>query len=268
MPSPGIHFVSTLLAASLIFIAPSEANAAPRKATFAIESTNNTGIKTTDFHIDLRSDTNISVLGSTLVDPNGNHIAGTTSNDNSKSIQLDWDVSVENGQSVSASGEFSQEEKNDYAGIGYFTPKHSPTDIPFLGWRIDANGDVFLLNGFTSGIHFSDLFFQFPGDIASDSMFDLLSAPLSGTTGLLSAGTVAASSGGVAGEILVAQFSFLAPGDFLSARLDTSFTDSEFSSLTSTEAFGHEHQVTEPSTAALLALAFAGLFATANLKRR
>lgn len=260
MPKPSKHLLSDILIWTiLLLLIPFGANADQRKVAIGVEVIN-TGKDTTDFHTKMKSDTRMSVVSSILQAPNGDSIAGVVTGDNSTMFEINWDVAVKKTEAISFAAIFTQEEKNDYSGISFFTPRESPTDVPVLGWRVEANGDVFLTNEYTVGIDFTNLLFQIPVDITTGYILALLDAPLTGTSGIVSSGTVAAGSAGVLAELLVAQFSFLNPGDFLTARLEASFTDPGFSSLNSREVLGHEHQVPEPTSSALLIIWLSGLF--------
>jgi hypothetical protein len=249
-----------LLVCTSVLLMPSIAQADGRTVAIGVGVTNNTGNDKTDFHIKVSSDTNMDVTSARLKDPNGNFIDGTVGGDNTNMFTVDWDVAVNQGQKITWGAIFKQEEKNKYnVTEAYFTPKESPTDVPVVGWRVEADGDVYLTNEFEVGIDFSELFFQFPIDITIDSIMGLTDAAPSGTPGLVSSGTVPAASLGLAGELLVGEFSLLNPGDFLTARLDSAFADPGFSSLTATVALGHEHQVPEPTSAALALLGLLSL---------
>ncbi len=235
----------TFVIVVLILMITQPVLAAARIIGGAIVETNDTGAAKTDFHIEVSSDTNMNCVGEDLggdLQVNGGAWQKpTVQNNNTHKVTLTWDVAIPVGAEVVAGFACTQEEKNKFSVNAFFTPRNSPTDIPTLGWRVTASGDVFLTNSYSSTVAFQDLWVQFPSEITLDSMFELVSGSSIGVPASVPSGTVPAGSPSDPGELLVDQFS-LNPGDFLTARLDTSFTDPGFSNLDATIAIGHEHQ--------------------------
>lgn len=122
------------------------------------------------------------------------------------------------------------------------------------------SGQVFLENAFPSAIQFSNLLFYRPStlDAASLAALSANPSPPGGMSGFLSSGIVPAEIGSTPGELAVGQFS-LSPGDFLTARSDNSFVDSGFSTLTVTDAYGHEHQSITPELSSLILLSLGNI---------
>jgi hypothetical protein len=229
---------------------------------------NETGEDKTDYHVEIHSDTPMSDAYSSFSkfgspDQYEAKVGGVGTN----KITFDWDVSVKQGEKISWSTIVRQLEENKFYVKSWFTPKESPTDVPTLGWRVEADGDVFLNNVYSSAINFNSLVFQFPSEITGDSMLDLVGTQPTGVSGLLSSGTVSAGSLEIPSELLVAQFPSLEPGDLLTAQFDTGFVDAGFSTQTMTGSLGHEHQVPEPLTI-LGSLAAIGFGAYAERKRK
>jgi hypothetical protein len=100
---------------------------------------------------------------------------------------------------------------------------------------------AFLANNYPSAIKFQNLRIQTPTEITLPSLFSLLGDPSAGTPAPVPSGTVPLASDGQPGELLVA-VPALKVGDFLTGRLDTSFSDTGFSQLAGTIVIGHQHQ--------------------------
>jgi len=233
----------------------------------------------TDYHIEITSDTNIRFTG---VGPDGKMLGAFLSlpgmpnlpptritGDNSFDVTVEWDVSIPINQSGSVIYRAVEEEKNKYWGRSFFTPAHSSTDQPILGWDVTLGGDIFLLNSYTSPVHFEDLRFQRPSELTFEYMSTLINGPPSGFPGLVSSGDVPAGTSLVPGSLFVGNFS-LNPGDYLSARMATSFVDVTFSDSSGsvTTALGHESGIPEPSTLELFGTGTLALLGHSWYRRR
>jgi hypothetical protein len=111
-----------------------------------------------------------------------------------------------------------------------------------LGWRVTASGTVYLTNTYPTPIEFSDLQFEFPDSLTRYSLADVVSNPPCCAPAEVSSGVVPAGTPTVPGELQVDYLASLEPGDFLTGRFETEFQDPNFSPLTASLAFGHEHQ--------------------------
>jgi hypothetical protein len=226
----------------------------------------------TDFHITLKTDTNMTLDGAHISLNGGALVApSSVTGDGTNQIELNW-VGFGFGKTdvVRYSYVVTEETKNQIDVTNFFTPKDSPTDIPTLGWEVTNSGDVFLQNGSDAAIHFANLLFQMPPTLTESSLLALVDAAPSGVPGFVSSGDVAAAGpGGDPGRLLVGHFP-LNPGDVLTATMDTSFTDSSFSAITQTESLGHEHPtaVPEPTTFTLLGLGSLLLAARQSRRKR
>lgn len=245
-------FIVAALAIVVCGAVPQAVRADPdaRKIFGGVEQTNNTGGAKSDFHVEVSSDTKMNCvgpeLGAELRRNLGPVIPSAVQNNNTKKVTFTWNLAIAQGDSVVAGVACEQEEENDFTVGAFFTPQSSPTDSPVLGWRVTSAGAVLLTNGYSSEIAFTDLRFQFPIEVTIDSILTLVSGPPTGTPGSVSSGTVPPGSPSGPGELLVDAFPSLGVGDFLSARLDTSFVDPSFSGLDATVAIGHEHQLDQP----------------------
>lgn len=234
--------IGLLLAISALVVAPQGVSADGRIVGHSVRVVNGTQKTYTDFHITLKSDTNLTCIALLTVVGDGT-AAGTVTNNGTHEVTVTWDplpANVPPGGAIVVRWLCTQEEENDMEPIVIkFTPDNSPTDVPALGWQVTASGSVFLKNGLPEDINFDDLRFQFPGAIDLDSMDDLVTGPATGVPAQVASGTVPAGA-----RLFVGQLP-LNEGDFLTARAEMSFVDSGYSSLEATEGFAHEHQVTK-----------------------
>ena len=246
-----------VLCFTLVFLSVfvcSKTQAAPRTVTHSGMVTNFTSEAKTDFHIRIDSDTAQNVTNAELRVSNGAPIDGTVTDvaPDFQEFTVDWDANIPINAEVEWEVRFEQNEENAFEVTeSFFTPRADPSqDLPLASWDIDFGGTVFLVNGGANPIVFSNLTFQFPSDLSSDFLRQLLQNPSTGQPGLLTSGTVPAG-----GNILVAMFPELTPGDFLTARLDVSST---VNSAVVPQVLGHEHQIPEPGTLLTMGVFIAG----------
>ena len=246
-----------VLGFALVFLSVfvcSKTQAAPRTVTHNGEATNITSEAKTDFHIRIDSDTAQNVTKAELRVFNGAPIDGTVTAvaPDFQEFTVDWDANIPINAEVEWEVRFQQNEENAFEVTeSFFTPRADPSlDLPLASWDINPGGTVFLINGGANPIVFSNLTFQFPSDLSSDYLRLLLQNPSTGQPGLLTSGTIPAG-----GNILVAMFPGLKPGDFLAARLDVS---SPVNSAVVPQVLGHEHQIPEPGTLLTMCVFIAG----------
>ncbi len=253
--------------------------AGPVVIAFAADVENTLGKPKTDFHVEMKSDTGMSLItGDPTRATAYNGAAPTVTPQvppNASRLSLDWTVSTP----IDGTGRLTvfakQENKNDWASTAYFTPQPqlnpllappastverqvNETDLPTLGWRVETDGRVYLKNLYTQAIVFSNFLFQRPTLLDNDSLTDPLDDPTLGFLGLLANGQVPASLLGTPGELLVGQVSLNA-GDFLTGSFHSEFLDQSLSALTINMVLGHEHQAPVPQSL-LLALTALGIW--------
>lgn len=225
----------------------------------AMSARNTSGADRTDFHVEMGTDTDMTFKEALLKTPDGNLIAPSNVTGNgTHNMTLDWDVNTKEGQSIRWQAAVWERERNYIFFKSWFTPKHSPTDVPSLGWRVEDNGDVFLTNAYAEAISFSGLTFSSANSFTGNSLFDLIDGDRTGLQGVMTTGTVL----GLA-DLYVGQFTGPSVQHFLYAVFDTRFVDEGFSQETASIALVHE--VPEPSSVALVV---SGLFSLAWLRRK
>lgn len=234
--------VAVVMLATLMLLIGAPAQAANRTIAGAITQRNTTGVAKRDFHMVVSSDAAISISVTALRVDAGAVVNAVVQGNNTTEVTLTWNVSIPAGADVAAGFQATQDEENAFTITGNFTPRSSPTDVSVLGWRVTCCGCVFLSNGYPSRIMFQDLRLLYPSEITLASMFALLEGSPTGTPALVPSGSVPSGTLGDPGKLFVGCYD-LEPGDYLIARLDTSFVDPEFSGLEATVLIGHEHQL-------------------------
>jgi hypothetical protein len=127
----------------------------------SIISTRNTSGDRTDFHVELKTDTEMTFSKGMLEAPDGSFFAPTgISGNGTRTMNLDWTISTKQKQSVRFQVGVLEKEYNQINFRAWYTPKASPTDIPGLGWRVEGNGNVFLTNEYDATVQFSGLAFS------------------------------------------------------------------------------------------------------------
>jgi hypothetical protein len=176
----------------------------------------------------------------------------TVNGDGTGAVTLTWKTPIAKGDvtAISALG------KTDKLAEVSYTPKFTDdTSVPDLGWVMDSSGDVSLVNGFASAVHFDDLVFDIqPSDILTFAqVYTFVLGSASGMLGTVTSGDI---PGG--GSLFVGTFS---PDAALIARFDSNFLDSSFSPLTARDGLAEASSITvpEPSTWSMMGLGFAGL---------
>lgn len=209
----------------------------------------------TDFHLTITSDTEllmdpssfakISVNNGPSIDPDKTDGVG------SRKVDFEWVREFKKNDTIAYAFSMIERRKNKFAMQAYFTPRLSPTDVPTLGWEVNQDGDVFLLNSSAMEIEFRNLNFKrgvledlMPLD-PFEELFDITNSFR--IPGIMTQGVVpSAEVDGTPGDILVAKFS-LNFGETLMANLSTRFVNPDFSELTTTIILGHEHPLPEPN---------------------
>jgi hypothetical protein len=204
----------------------------------------------TDFEITITSDVDITVDASKLK-INGTSIGGAqVVNNGSQDVTLTWTHDIPANAIVEWSYTGTEPRFNQWKHMPRYTPSDAPTDLPGLGFDV-TSGKVFLTNGYSAAIDFSNLLFQFPASaFTADSLIALLGSS-TGIAGLVTHGTVPGN-----GELLVADFPSL-PSGLLTGTYDSSFDDSSFSPLTLEGV--DAHGVPEPSTWVMMLIGAAGV---------
>jgi hypothetical protein len=257
-PRVGIAAVAALILASA-GVTPQLA-AGPVDIGASGSTTNKTGKVKNDLEITFTSDVTMNFigadasgnpLGGNLSVNGGANVAANVTGNGTRMVTLTWNANIPINAGITVSALGVETKFNQFTTTTRFTPPDGPADLPSLGWQVNPNGDVYLMNQYQSAIHFSSLLFQFPAALTLDSLGSLVSSPPSGITGPITSGDVpGASASGAAGELFVGNFP-LAPSSFLTATMDTSFDDQTFSSATMTDGLAHE-SVPEPSSLILL----------------
>lgn len=169
--------------------------------------------------------------------PAGARVGGDFSgNNNSANVSIVWTVNISNDVAIIRSV-LGDAPKSEVSSENFFTKTAALAPVPSVGWRVEANGDLFLENAYTNNVQFSNLYFQFPTAVDESNVVALLDTTPSGTNGFMTSGVVPASQGMSNGELYIARFD-LAPNKFLTATMSLGFVNSSFSSITSTDAFG------------------------------
>lgn len=225
----------------------------------------------TDFHLILKSDTNMTVNSAHISISGGPSVNPSTppTGDGTNMVEFTWNgLGVDNTDTIRWSYLVTEEQRNNIAETAFFTPKASPTDVPALGWLVTNDGSVYLENLSASTIHFDDLLFQNQSMLTEAIVLSLLDSPPSGMAGLLTSGNVpAADAMGDPGSLFVGQFP-LNPGDVLTSTMTTSFLDPSFSPITTYESLGHVHQIPEPTSWLLLLTGLLAYFSLGGYRRK
>src|SRR6266481_5659805 len=169
------------------------------------------GVTKTDFDLMVTSDTQLILPPGSfaVINVNGGGNVRPTSvvGEGTRALTFEWDLSFAPDDTVLYAFSAIERRRNKFVVNAFFTPKQSPTDIPSLGWDVSQSGDVFLLNGYASAIHFDNLLFQLPSTLDVDALFVLIEGNPSGIAGFVTSGNVpAVGLDGAPGELLVAHF--------------------------------------------------------------
>src|SRR5262249_36086963 len=130
------------------------------------------GDNKTDFHIEIHTTGSPITIATTNL--NG-AAANTITGSGTKDITIDWTgLNIGRNKEITWGWTGTQKEGNSFRPTAKFTPS-SPTDVPTLGWEVTPAHEVFLLNGYSSPVSFSNLLFQFPAaEFTTDSLLALL----------------------------------------------------------------------------------------------
>ncbi|HWY31129.1 MAG TPA: hypothetical protein VNX46_10260, partial [Candidatus Acidoferrum sp.] len=176
----------------------------------AVKAVENTGNKAADGYSMTVScdpdDGRINVTSAPLTVNKGAAIEGDfAGNNGSANVLVSWTVNIPAGATINRSVS-GKGPKSFVSGEGFYFKTAALVPVPSIGWRAEANGDLFMENANMDGVQFNSLYFQFPTSLTLSNVSALLDMSSSGTNGFITSGTVPAASGTNNGELYVAHF--------------------------------------------------------------
>lgn len=156
-----------LVALGTLLVAAVATEAKQRKVKYSKGAKNNDAITYTDLHVEITSDTNMTLGDTMLWDDGTKHTPTSTTGDGTHTIQVNFEgLEVPKDDTVGLSIRFTQNEKNTYKIKKSWTrPASDPSsdaltippgqvgvEMSALGLRVEPNGDFFLTNDYNQEI--------------------------------------------------------------------------------------------------------------------